>query len=42
MQVGRKTIQLNPTRSETLNPNDSGQFLNPNESEVGIIRIDSG
>ena len=41
MQIGRKSVRLNPSLSETLNPNESGQFFNPNESKVGIIRIDS-
>ena len=39
MQIGRKSIRLNP---RLLNPNEfAGQFLIPNESEVGIIRIEN-
>ena len=33
MQIGKKSIRLNP--------NDSGQFLNPNDAEVGIIRVEN-
>ena len=40
IQIGRKAIRLNPSKSETLNPNDSGQVLNHNKSKVGIIWID--
>ena len=38
MQIGRKSIQFNPSRWIRTNPE---QFFNPNESEVGIIRIES-
>ena len=31
-------MRLNPSESETLNPNG---FSNPNESEVEIIRIEN-
>ena len=33
MHIGQKSI--------SLNMNDSGKFLIPNESEVGIIRIEN-
>ena len=28
-EIGGKSIRLKPSSSETLNPNESGQFFNP-------------
>ena len=36
MQIGKKSIRLNPRLWIRMNPD---QFFNPNESEIGIIRI---
>ena len=38
MQIGRKSIRLNPRLWIRMNPD---QFFDHNESEVGIIRTDS-
>ena len=38
MQIGRKSIRFNPRLWIRMNPD---QFFDPNESEIGIIRIDS-
>ena len=38
VQIGKKTIRLNPRLWIRMNPD---QFFNPNESEIGLIRIDS-
>ena len=40
MQIGWKYIRINSSQFELIRMNPD-QFFNPNESEVGIIRIEN-